>query len=124
MEDLYFKENDEINEKIKKKLISKLEQELKDYKQYLMGLPPEQIIDNAYDLVCKQEIIDCILLDGNYSNFELKTLLKRENLLDELYNDWLHADGNLRETLEYCVEDSIETIRDNEVKKQRNRDAR
>ena len=51
-------------------------------------------------------------------------LLKRDDILEECYDDWLSCDGNLREALEFSVDDTIDIIRDNEVKKERNKDAR
>jgi hypothetical protein len=47
-----------------------------------------------------------------------------EDILEECYDDWLSCDGNLREALEFSIDDTIDLIRDNEVKKERNKDAR
>ncbi len=71
-----------------------------------------------------QTIQDYLANDKDYSKFELKTLLKREHLLEECYDDWLSNDGSLREALEFSIDDTIDLIRDNEVKKERNKDAR
>ena len=46
------------------------------------------------------------------------------HLLEECYDDWLSNDGSLREALEFSIDDTIDLIRDNEVKKERNKDAR
>ena len=112
------------NEELKNKLIEKLERELTDFKDSLKGLPAEQIIDNSYKITCMQTIQDYLAYDKDYSKFELKTLLKREHILQECYDDWLSCDGNLRETLEYSVDDTIDILRDNAVKKERNKDTR
>lgn len=112
------------NEELKNKLIQKLESELKDFKEYLKELSPKEIMDNSYKLTCITEIKDYLIYDKDYSKFELKTLLKSPNILEECYDDWLSCDGNLREALEFSVDDTIDIIRDNEVKKERNKDAR
>lgn len=112
------------NEELKSKLIQKLERELTDFKDSLKELPAEQIIDNSYKITCMQTIRDYLANDKDYSKFELKTLLKREHLLEECYDDWLSNDGSLREALEFSIDDTIDLIRDNEVKKERNKDAR
>ena len=112
------------NEELKSKLIQKLERELTDFKDSLKELPAEQIIDNSYKITCMQTIQDYLANDKDYSKFELKTLLKREHLLEECYDDWLSNDGSLREALEFSIDDTIDLIRDNEVKKERNKDAR
>ena len=112
------------NEELKNKLIEKLERVLTDFKDSLKGLPAEQIIDNSYKITCMQKIQDYLAYDKDYSKFELKTLLKREHILQECYDDWLSNDGSLREALEFSIDDTIDLIRDNEVKKERNKDAR
>ena len=99
------------NEELKSKLIQKLERELTDFK-------------DSYKITCMQTIQDYLANDKDYSKFELKTLLKREHLLEECYDDWLSNDGSLREALEFSIDDTIDLIRDNEVKKERNKDAR
>lgn len=110
-------------EQLHEMLCNKVEQELKTFKEELQEKPPIQIIENSYKLVCMEEIKD-YLSEREYSKFELKTLLKRPDLLEECYDDWLKCDGNFREILEYSVDDTVDLIRDNEVKKQRNKDVR
>ncbi len=112
------------NNELRNKLIEKLESELTDFKNSLKGLPGEQIIENSYKITCMETIQEYLINDKDYSKFELKTLLKREQILEECYDDWLSNDGSLREVLEFSVDDTIDTIRDNEVKKERNKDAR
>ena len=73
------------NEELKSKLIQKLERELTDFKDSLKELPAEQIIDNSYKITCMQTIQDYLANDKDYSKFELKTLLKREHILEECY---------------------------------------
>lgn len=112
------------NEELKNKLIEKLERELTEYKDNLRRLSADEIMANSYKLTCITEIKDYLIYDKDYSKFELKTLLKNPNILEECYDDWLSFDGNLRETLEFSVDDTIDIIRENEVKKERNKDSR
>lgn len=112
------------NEELKNKLIGKLEKELSEYKDSLMELSSKEIIDSSYKITCMETIHDYLVYDKDLSKFELKTLLKREHILEECYNDWLDNDGSLREALEFSIDDTIDIIRDNEVKKERNKDAR
>ena len=67
-------------------------------------------IDRAYELTTKQEIIDSIQFDHSLSKTEIKALLSRDNVLDELYSDWLSFDGNMREHINFSVDESIRTI--------------
>ena len=64
---------------------------------------------------------DYLIYNKELSKFELKTLLKREDILEECYDDWLSCDGNLREALEFSEDETIANIRDNEEKKERNK---
>ena len=112
------------NIEVKNKLIEKVENELKDFMEDLKLKSPEQIIDNSYKLVCMTEIKDYLLYERSYSNFELKTLLKNPNLLEECYDDWLASDSKLSEEIEFCADNTIDFLRDKEVKKERNKDVR
>lgn len=112
------------NKELKNELIEKLENELKEYINTLRGLSADEIIDNSYKLTCITEIKDYLIYDKELSKFELKMLLKREHILEECYNDLFHYEENLREALEFSVDDTIDFLRDREVEKQRNKDAR
>lgn len=112
------------NEELKNKLIEKLEREVNEFKDTLRGVSADEIMDNSYKLTCIIEMKDYLIYNKELSKFELKTLLKREDILEECYDDWLSCDGNLREALEFSIDDTIDLIRDNEVKKERNQDAR
>lgn len=54
-----------------------------------------------------------MVYDSELSEKQMKALLKTDKVLDECYDDWLHCDGNLKETLSFCVDESINTITDN-----------
>lgn len=73
-----------------------------------MSLTPKEAVDNAYELVVKQEIIDSFNYDMSYDKEELQALLKQNNLLSQAYDEWLSADGNLRVALEYSIDNVIE----------------
>ena len=112
------------NEELKNKLIEKLEREVNEFKDTLRGLSADEIMDNSYKLTCIIEMKDYLIYNKELSKFELKTLLKREHILQECYDDWLSNDGSLREALEFSIDDTIDLSRVNEVKKERNKDAR
>ena len=112
------------NIELKNELNEKLESELKAFMEDLKLKSPEQIMDNSYKLVCMKEIKDYLSCERSYSNFELKTLLKNPNLLEECYDDWLASDSKLSEEIEFCADNTIDFLRDKEVKKERNRSVR
>ena len=94
------------------KLYQKLENELKDFKTKMKENGVDYEIDRAYELTTKQEIIDSIEFDHDLSKTQIKALLSRENILDELYDDWLSFDGNMRENINYSVDASLNLITD------------
>ena len=94
------------------KLYKKLEDELKEFKAEMKEKGVDYAIDRAYELTTKQEIIDSIEFDHDLSKTQIKALLSRENILDELYDDWLSFDGNMRENINYSVDESLNLITD------------
>lgn len=97
-------------------LLKKLEQELKDYKEYVKEQGVDYAIESAYKITVKKEILDNIIYDNNYTEKQIKTLLKCDNILEQCYDEWFHADGNLRETLDFSVNKRINSIVDNSKK--------
>lgn len=94
------------------KLYEKIEDELKKFKLKVQEKGVEYAIEKAYELTAKQEIIDSIKYDHALSNSEIKALMSKENVLDELYDDWLSSGKNMREDINYSVDKSLETISD------------
>lgn len=98
------------------KLIKKLEQELNDFKEYVKDNGVDFAIDKSYELTVRQEIIDCLIYDNDFSKEQINALLKCDNLLEQCYDEWLKSDGNLRETLNFVVDDRVELIIDDYLK--------
>ena len=98
------------------KLYKKLEDELKDFKAEMKEKGVDYEIDRDYELKTKQEIIDSIQFDHSLSKTEIKALLSRDNVLDELYSDWLSFDGNMREHINYSLDKSLNSITENYLK--------
>lgn len=108
---------------LKNDLIKKLENEYSEYKEQFMSLTPKEAVDHAYELVVKQEILDCFNYDMSYDKEELQALLKQDNLLSQAYDEWLSADGNLREALQYSVDNVVEmAVEDGKELKLSNKD--
>ena len=86
---------------------------------------PEKIIDRAYELTVKDEIIGQIK-EMNLDETEIKAMLKQDGLLSECYEDWRNADGRLGETIYPTIVDKIDVItseyeKENKQKKQESR---
>ena len=94
------------------KLLQKLEEELKEFKSYIKEQGVDFAIDKAYELTIKQEIIDSIIYDRTLSEKEIEILLKCDNVLDQCYDEWLKSDGNIRDTLNFVVDERVDFIID------------
>lgn len=91
-------------------LLEKLEKELEDYKLSVKEKGVDFAIDRAYEITIKQEIINSIKYDQELFDIEIKRLLTREDLLDEMYDDWTGANSNIRDNISCSVEETIEII--------------
>ena len=102
----------------KDRLQQKLEQELEDYKSYIKEQGIDFAIEKAYELTVKQEIIDCLIYDNNFTKEQITALLKCDNILEQCYDEWLKSDGNLKDTLTFVVDDRVELIIDDYSKEE------
>lgn len=91
-------------------LINKLEKEFKDFKESIKEKGVDYAIDSAYELTIKQEIIDIIHYDFKFSPIETKALLKEDDLLQDLYDEWLDSDSNFREPIMDSFDERISEI--------------
>lgn len=117
-----FNNNNEISETEEEKLLEKLQDKLeKEYQEYLenvMSKSKKEILESAYEITAKEEIKDEIVY-FQLSAFEIKALLSRKNLLNDLYGDWLITDIQLGDVLVDSLIDSILKIT-NRFSKQQN----
>ena len=102
----------DFKEELRKKLNEKIDKEFNDFIAELRRCSSQVIIERAYEKVSKEEMIYKIK-DKDYTITELKALLKKDNILEECYDEWLKADGNFNEFLDYAVEKRIAIIVDN-----------
>ena len=75
--------NEELNSALYRKLFDEQDQ----YKKTLLTLPPENILDNAYEYAARNDI----LLSFEYNNLndgQAKALLKTEYPLRDIFSKW------------------------------------
>lgn len=80
-----------------------MQAELDSFIAELKTKPPSEIIESAYELIYKQDIMQSLDFDfeGNYplTNEQAKALLSLNYPLDYLYQEWLDYDGSVLDTL-------------------------
>lgn len=103
------KENAETEINLDEGFYNKLDNELKEFHENLLEKGKEEILNSAYEITVKEQIVD-ILKDMNLHEVEKEVLFLRDDLLAELYQDWLHYDANLKEPITDSVDKSISTI--------------
>lgn len=99
-------------------VLEKLEKEYYEYKQGLLSLQPQEIIDRITEVNAKKEIFEYSQDIGlDLSDEQLAALLTSKNLLDEVYQEWLSLDTNGLEDIgiafEECADAIIESLNRN-----------
>ena len=103
------KENAETEIDLDSALSVKLAKEYRKFIRSLFYLNKREIINRSYEITVKEQIKD-ILKEMNLHEVEKEVLFLRDDLLAELYQDWLHYDANLKEPITDSVDKSISTI--------------
>lgn len=103
------KENAETEINLNEGFYNKLDNELKELHENLLEKGKEEILNYAYEITVKEQIKD-ILKEMNLHEVEKEVLFLRDDLLAELYQDWLHYDATLKEPITNSVDKSISTI--------------
>ena len=98
-------------EDLQAQLVVKLEKEQEEYLKQMRSEGVDVVIENIYEINARQEILDYISYK-DYDPKELEALLKTDNILTKLYNEWLKYDGNFYEILEDPVDREIGRISD------------
>ena len=87
----------------------KLEREYRKFIRSLYSLNRKEIINRSYEITVKEQIKD-ILKEMNLHEVEKEILYFKDDLLTELYQDWLHHDSSLKEPITDSVDKSISII--------------
>ena len=103
------KENAETEIDLDSALSVKLAKEYRKFIRSLFYLNKREIINRSYEITVKEQIKD-ILKEMNLHEVEKEVLFLRDDLLSELYQDWLHCDATLKEPITDSVDKSISTI--------------
>jgi len=83
--------------------------EHENYFARIKKLPPQQIIEVAYEMVLKDEILS-ILADLNHSmdGRTVEILLSTQNPIDSIYQEWLGGNQPLRDMLKSTMASFVE----------------
>lgn len=85
-------------------LQDKMEREQEAYKAELLKLPPEKLLDKAFEYTWREEVlmsIDAGILSPKQAN----ALRKLKNPLDACHQEWMKADSDYLDSLRDCITD-------------------
>lgn len=101
----------------------KINREMNEYLAEIKKKSPEEIVEAAYEITYKQEILCMFECEGAFNDKQSMAILKTKNALDYLYQEWLDYDGSVLDELRSSVNLAIENQIDY-FKAQAERDSR
>lgn len=94
--------NDNIE--LRKSIYKKIQKEYDDFIENLKKQQPEKIIDKAYEITMKEEIVSGFYPEcKTYDIDGIKALNKIKYPLEELYQDWMDSEDGIHFALENSV---------------------
>ena len=109
--------------KIREKLYEKLQKEFKDFIEELKTKEPEVIVNSAYQIAIKEELVGIFYpQEDKYDIEEIKALNKISDPLEELYQGWMDCDAGIHTVLEDSVSYTIEEIVKEQKEKKKDRE--
>lgn len=117
------------NEILNQRVCDKMQTELNHFIAELKSKPAEKVIEYAYELIYKQDILQSFDFDFQNSNpltnEQAKALLSLKHPLDYLYQAWLNCDSsvleNLRISNEFAINKRIEHLKSRAEKERESR---
>jgi len=95
-------------------LYFKMKKELDAFKADLMTKPPKDILDAAYELTIKEDLLCIFETEDRFTDKECRALLKCKAPLDYLYQEWMDTDVTymdiLRDNVQMSVDKQVEHI--------------
>ena len=95
-------------------LYFKMKKELEQFKADLMTKPPKDILDAAYELTIKEDLLCIFETEDRFTDKECRALLKCKAPLDYLYQEWMDTDVTymdvLRDSVQMSVDKQVELI--------------
>ena len=98
-------------------------QEIKDFIEEMKTNEPEVILNSAYQIAIKEELVGIFYpQEDKYDIEEIKALNKLPDPLEELYQGWMDSDAGIHSVLEDNVSDTIEEIQKEQREKKKDRE--
>lgn len=84
-------------------LYNKIKQQFESYRSWLLQQTPEEILNHTYEYTVKQDIISIIENREAFSEEDAEILLKLEDPLEIIYEEFKKLECGYMETLEETI---------------------
>ena len=91
----------EYKQSLNQRLTDKVQRELSVFREEMLGKPPQEIYDAAYQIALKNDIAECFW--KQIIPHRRRKLSKSPNLLQEVYDEWLETDYTHMEDLRQTI---------------------
>lgn len=100
------------------KLYAKMTAEQDKYRKWLLSLPPQEILDHAYEYSVREDVM-CSLEDTDLDGRDARALLKSPSPLGDIYKDWQKRDPTYMEDIRDTILDRARKIIQREQEQER-----
>ena len=104
-------------EELNAELYEKVSAEFEEYKNNLLMMSPEQMLERAYAYAVRSDIVIAIEC-GSIHARQAQALLKSDNALDEIFGKWEDFEKNHMDTIRAAIECKANQISREEYKKE------
>ena len=98
---------------IQEQLYEKASAEYNALLERVKQLSPTEIINSAYEITMKTELLMCLEV-GQVEKNDARVLLALDEPLDSIYYAWLDTDSSWLDDLRYCIDTVAENLQEEE----------
>lgn len=108
-------------EMMEEKLYQRMQEENQQFLAELREQTAGDVITRAYEIACRDNILMLFEEETGLTPQQLNALLRFENPLAELYDDWIKREtsemDNFRSSIECCASDAIRRDKERKARK-------
>jgi hypothetical protein len=102
-------------ENLSNKVYEKLEYELDMFKTSCLSKTKQEIINDAYEIAVKEEIVGNFI-SNSYNEEQYLALLEEDNMLESLYEDWMDSEGGIHTPIEESIDYYLSELEEKYIK--------
>ena len=108
-------------EQLNEELFERMSAEQEEFKKKILSMPPNEILQNAYELIIREDILLAVE-ENELSAQQARILLKSKTPLCDVYKSWENHEGHhMEEIIDVIEEHADEKIRDAKERAERER---